>query len=122
MLTHFEARTSSASLRGLRKMLQHVRQLHFSVPRSINPGVECVRAVHCGVNATPAAGSELRYLETGWSGRFIDQTGADVESVYGGQFQDDRGGLALKHDRRGLLSAANRGPSAHRAALAVLST
>lgn len=62
------------------------------------------------------------WKQTGWSGRFIDQTGADVESVYGGQFQDDPGGLALKHDRRGLLSAANRGPSAHRAALAVLST
>lgn len=44
--------------------------------------------------------------------RFIDQTGADTESIYGGQFRDDQGGLTLKHDRRGLLSAANAGPGA----------
>ena len=28
-----------------------------------------------------------------------------------GQFDDDPGGLALKHDRRGLLSMANMGPN-----------
>ena len=42
--------------------------------------------------------------------QFIDQSGANTESVFGGQFADDPGGLALKHDRRGLLSMANMGP------------
>lgn len=65
--------------------------------------------------------------------RFIDQSGAETESVFGGQFKDDPGGLKLKHDRccsasshsrvldmagsnkwaasrRGLLSMANAGP------------
>lgn len=32
--------------------------------------------------------------------RFIDQTGANTESIYGGAFKDDAGGLALKHDRK----------------------
>jgi Cyclophilin type peptidyl-prolyl cis-trans isomerase/CLD len=31
--------------------------------------------------------------------QFICQTGAEVESVYGGMFQDDEGGIRLKHDR-----------------------
>eukprot|EP00798_Chlamydomonas_sp_ICE-L_P022017 gene22017-29076_t len=38
--------------------------------------------------------------------RFMDQSGANTESVYGGTFVDDAGGLALKHDRKGLLSMA----------------
>ena len=41
---------------------------------------------------------------------FIDQAGAHTESVFGGHFKDDAGGLALKHDRAGLLSMANMGP------------
>lgn len=43
--------------------------------------------------------------------RFIDQSGVNVDSVYGGTFDDDEGGLALKHDRAGLLSTANAGPN-----------
>ena len=39
--------------------------------------------------------------------RFIDQTGAETESVFGGQFKDDKDGLKLQHDRKGLLSMAN---------------
>lgn len=31
---------------------------------------------------------------------FIDQAGANTDSIYGGAFKDDPGGLALKHDRR----------------------
>jgi peptidyl-prolyl isomerase D len=42
--------------------------------------------------------------------QFIDQSGAWTESIYGGQFKDDPGGLALRHDRPGLLSMANTGP------------
>lgn len=38
---------------------------------------------------------------------FIDQGGVDVDSVFGGEFKDDDGGLKLKHDRKGLLSMAN---------------
>ena len=45
---------------------------------------------------------------------FIDQTGKNVRgggsALTGGQFKDDPGGLALRHDRAGLLSAANMGP------------
>ena len=41
---------------------------------------------------------------------FIDQAGANVDSVFGGAFKDDAGGLALKHNRKGLLSMANGGP------------
>jgi peptidyl-prolyl isomerase D len=41
---------------------------------------------------------------------FIDQSGVNVESVYGGQFKDDPGGLKLKHTHKGLLSMANMGP------------
>ena len=43
--------------------------------------------------------------------KFIDQSGNHhVGSVWGGSFDDDPGGLKLKHDRPGLLSAANSGP------------
>ena len=42
--------------------------------------------------------------------RFIDQTGAGTESIYGGHFKDDPGGLELRHTRAGLLSMANIGP------------
>ena len=44
---------------------------------------------------------------------FIDQTGSHTESVYGGHFPDEPGGLALRHDAEGLLSAANTGPDAN---------
>jgi peptidyl-prolyl isomerase D len=40
---------------------------------------------------------------------FIDQTGVNVPSVFGGSFDDDAGGLQLKHNRPGLLSMANAG-------------
>ena len=32
--------------------------------------------------------------------RFICQSGQNTDSIYGGQFKDDPGGLKLKHDRR----------------------
>ncbi|KAL1511840.1 hypothetical protein AB1Y20_005125 [Prymnesium parvum] len=42
---------------------------------------------------------------------FIDQAGVHgVSSIWGEAFDDDPGGLLLKHDRPGLLSAANSGP------------
>ena len=42
--------------------------------------------------------------------QFVCQTGTWTESVYGGSFKDDPGGLALKHDRPGLISMAQWGP------------
>ena len=32
--------------------------------------------------------------------RFIDQTGADADGIYNGEFHDDPGGLALKHTHK----------------------
>ncbi|GIL61498.1 hypothetical protein Vafri_15930 [Volvox africanus] len=43
--------------------------------------------------------------------RFIDQTGAEADGIFGGEFHDDPGGLMLKHTHKGLLSMANRGPN-----------
>lgn len=42
--------------------------------------------------------------------QFIDQSGINTESVFGGSFKDDPGSLELKHDRKGLLSIAHLGP------------
>lgn len=42
---------------------------------------------------------------------FIDQAGGPSSVWNGSAFDDDPGGLALKHDRSGLLSAANSGPN-----------
>jgi hypothetical protein len=32
--------------------------------------------------------------------RFIDQGGTNTDSIYGGPFKDDPGGLLLKHNRK----------------------
>ncbi|PRW45561.1 Peptidyl-prolyl cis-trans isomerase D [Chlorella sorokiniana] len=52
--------------------------------------------------------------------QFIDQTGVETESVFGGQFKDDPGGLQLKHDRKGLLSMANMGPNTNTAHFSIM--
>ncbi len=52
--------------------------------------------------------------------RFIDQSGVDTESVFGGQFKDDPGGTALVHDRKGLLSMANMGPNTNTAHFSIM--
>ena len=51
---------------------------------------------------------------------FIDQAGVNVESVFGGQFRDDAGGLKLVHDRKGLLSMANMGPNTNTAHFSIM--
>ena len=35
--------------------------------------------------------------------------GSGADSIYNGTFNDEKGGLALKHDRIGILSMANSG-------------
>jgi peptidyl-prolyl isomerase D len=43
-----------------------------------------------------------------------------VDSVFGGPFRDDAGGLRLKHDRIGLLSSANAGPNTNTAHFSIM--
>ena len=46
-------------------------------------------------------------------GDFVFSNGTGGESSWGGTFKDERGGLALKHDVRGLLSMCNRGKNSN---------
>ena len=53
--------------------------------------------------------------------RFIDQSGQHgAASIWGGSFDDDPGGLALRHERGGLLSAANSGPDSNSGHLSIV--
>eukprot|EP00887_Chlorella_sp_A99_P004128 scaffold23.g4128.t1 len=54
-------------------------------------------------DVSPRAAENMRIID-----QFIDQTGAETESVFGGAFKDDPGGLALKHDRKGLLRRGSK--------------
>ncbi|KAG2496151.1 hypothetical protein HYH03_005753 [Edaphochlamys debaryana] len=44
-------------------------------------------------------------------GDFTAGDGTGGESIYGGKFDDERPGLAVKHDKPGILSMANAGPN-----------
>lgn len=44
----------------------------------------------------------------------------NVESVFGGQFRDDQGGLQLVHEHKGLLSMANMGPNTNTAHFSIM--
>lgn len=46
-------------------------------------------------------------------GDFVFGNGSGGESVYGKKFKDERGGLALKHDERGIVSMGNSGKNSN---------
>uniref|UniRef100_A0A061QJN8 Peptidyl-prolyl cis-trans isomerase cyp40-like n=2 Tax=Tetraselmis sp. GSL018 TaxID=582737 RepID=A0A061QJN8_9CHLO len=52
--------------------------------------------------------------------QFIIQTGANTDSVFGGAFKDDPGGLELKHEHKGLLSMANNGPDSNTSHMSIM--
>ncbi|GMH69497.1 hypothetical protein TrRE_jg11067 [Triparma retinervis] len=47
------------------------------------------------------------------TGDFVFGNGSGGESVYGKKFKDERPGLALKHDRRGVVSMGNSGKNSN---------
>jgi len=52
---------------------------------------------------------------------FIDQAGINTPSALNnGQFDDDEGGLKLKHEYKGLLSMANMGPNTNTAHFSIM--
>ena len=52
---------------------------------------------------------------------FINQIGAQTESIYGGKFKDEKYCLkTFKHDRPGLLSMANWGPDSNAASFSIM--
>lgn len=66
-----------------------------------------------------ATKKELKYHQTRFhrivesfvmqGGDFVRGDGSGADSIYGGYFNDEKGGLALKHDRPGILAMANSG-------------
>eukprot|EP00271_Cylindrocystis_brebissonii_P010450 TRINITY_DN26638_c0_g1_i1.p1 TRINITY_DN26638_c0_g1~~TRINITY_DN26638_c0_g1_i1.p1 ORF type:complete len:370 (+),score=86.48 TRINITY_DN26638_c0_g1_i1:174-1283(+) len=44
-------------------------------------------------------------------GDFSNKNGTGGESIYGEKFEDEEGGLKLKHDNKGIVSMANAGPN-----------
>lgn len=46
-------------------------------------------------------------------GDFVFGNGSGGESVYGKKFKDERGGLTLKHDERGIVSMGNSGKNSN---------
>ena len=62
-------------------------------------------------------GSNVHRIQSGFvvqGGDFIKGNGSAGESVFNGKkFKDERAGLALKHDRRGVLSMGNSGKNSN---------
>jgi peptidylprolyl isomerase len=46
-------------------------------------------------------------------GDFVMQNGSGGESVWGKKFKDDKGGLALKHNKAGIVSMCNSGKNSN---------
>eukprot|EP00775_Hariotina_reticulata_P010533 gene10533-10693_t len=98
---------------------QRVGRIHFVLfVREAPRAAENFRQLITGEKGTVPEGREGAGKPYSFKGKpfyriidsFIDQAGAETESVFGGQFKDDPGGLKLTHDRKGLLSMANTGP------------
>ena len=94
------------------------------VPAAAGGRIEFVLYAH----ESPRAAENFRAMCTGEKGgkltytgmrfyriidMFIDQAGAGPGAIWGGSFDDDPGGLKLRHERPGLLSAANSGPDSN---------
>ncbi|KAK3271358.1 hypothetical protein CYMTET_20283 [Cymbomonas tetramitiformis] len=98
---------------------QAIGRIEFKLYAKDAPNAaENFRALSTGEKGTVPRGHEGAGKQYSFKGqrfyriidRFINQAGAGTDSVFGGSFKDDPGGLALKHDRAGLLSMANGGP------------
>lgn len=79
------------------------RQIEFVVYETDAPrAAENFRALCTGEKGVDKAGRRLSFVGARFYrilDRFIDQTGAASTSIYGGAWDDDPGGLKLKHDR-----------------------
>lgn len=95
-------------------------RITFELFKDICPiTVENFRCLCTGEKGLSVSGYPLHYKGTRLhriiphfmiqGGDFTCGTGQGNESIYGGKFADEN--FALKHDRPGLLSMANRGPS-----------
>jgi len=103
-VTDQETHTSTSTLRSRGTPTRRARCLHES-PRA----AENFRAMCTGEKGGRLTYKGMRFYRI--LDMFIDQAGVHgVSSIWGEAFDDDPGGLLLKHDRPGLLSAANSGP------------
>eukprot|EP01147_Barroeca_monosierra_P009476 gene9476-1718_t len=61
-------------------------------------------------------GSKFHRIKRGFmvqGGDFVRGDGTGGDSIYGGKFNDEKAGLKLKHDKRGILSMANSGKNSN---------
>jgi cyclophilin family peptidyl-prolyl cis-trans isomerase len=85
--------------------------------------VENFLGLCAGKGKSKNSGKDLHYKDTpihrvvkGFmcqGGDIVKKTGAAGESIWGKPFKDDKAGLALNHDRPGLLSMANSGKNSN---------
>ena len=110
---------------------------HVFIDVSLNDGPACRIEFVLYMHIAPLAAENFRQMCTGEKNdgihtfkgasfyrildQFIDQSGVpSADSVFGGAFDDDPGGLQLRHDRKGLLSTANSGPNTNTGHFSIL--